>query len=105
MDGVSYEAVQVEDPADKAQKFLASHHYLFYKLEQPSDYYIYTFDRGMLKKGELTSGEFVRLPHRPKSWPPPVTIRRAMAWSQGMPGVILSRTMHKSPGSHRLHGR
>lgn len=67
-DGVSYEAVQVEGPADKAQKFLASHHYLFYKVEQPSDYYIYTFDRGMLrqigmlKKGELTSGEFVRLP-------------------------------------------
>jgi hypothetical protein len=65
--GLSYEAVQVEEPADKAEQFLASHHYLFYRVGNSSDLYIYTFDRGMLrligmlKKSDLTAGEFVRI--------------------------------------------
>lgn len=65
-EGRAYEAVQVEEAQDRAQRFLASHHYLFFRPGESADYYVYTFDRGILqllgKVDGAKAGQFVRLP-------------------------------------------
>lgn len=67
-DGSSYEAVQVEEPKHKTVKFLASHHFLFYRVNEAVDHLVYVYDRGMVRRiGQLSgntlhAGQFVRVP-------------------------------------------
>ncbi len=67
-DGSTYEAVRVEEPADKTVKFLGSHHALFYKAQGDDDYEVYTYDRGSLRKiasmgkENVRTGQFGKIP-------------------------------------------
>jgi len=67
-DGSSYDAFRVHPPRSAATEFLASHHFVYYRLDAAEDHTLYALEaggviaRGRLAARDLVAGDYAQLP-------------------------------------------